>query len=620
MIGKWYFLLSVLQAVVSEEWTANIQQEVTVRKGLCAHIQCRYSYPSRLANDQRVGIWFNSNDLSSQSQIAFHSTDSNRVTPRYHHRTQLSGNLNDNDCSLNINNVTQEDEGLYHFRIEFKGSDCYSYSTITQIRVVGSGQSEVNTPTVVTAQKGLCALIPCRYKSGKTRDGIWLKDECSNKTVIFNSSDPNRKSPGFHHRIQLSGDLKNGDCSLIIDNVTEKDEGTYYFKTELGKGEQFVHHSITQLRITASNMWRVNMKASVTVQRGMCAWIPCHYSYPSCLANETRDGIWVKGGNQIHSTDHNKVSPKFKHRTRLDGDLEDGNCSLVINKITQEDEGPYTFSIKFKNQNQYSYRSITQLHVTVSGERRANTPPDVTVQRGLCARIPCHYSSLLHEDNETWVGIWMKDECRSQTVTAHSKDHGQVFPMFQHRTRLSGKLKDGDCSLVIDNIVQEDEGYYYFKIASENVDRHSYLPPTQLHVADFTDKPSIFPAEMVAGKPVNIRCTFNISCSGSTPSFTWITPSNVLALNSSSVTERAGTLTYTSVLTFTPALKLHGQNLTCRFKYTSVSSEQTVTLTVRSPPTVETLVVSLAAAGVVVSLFILVTLTWFVLQSRRKTN
>ncbi|XP_072914486.1 myeloid cell surface antigen CD33-like [Hemitrygon akajei] len=273
MIGKWYFLLSVLQAVVSEEWTANIQQEVTVRKGLCAHIQCRYSYPSRLANDQRVGIWFNSNDLFSQSRIAFHSKDSNRVMPRYHHRTRLSGNLNDNDCSLNINNVTQEDEGPYHFRIEFNSSYSYSYSTITQLRVV-----------------------------------------------------------------------------------------------------------------------------------------------------------------------------------------------------------------------------------------------------------------------------------------------------------------------------------------------------------DFTDKPSIFPAEMVAGKPVNIRCTFNISCGGSTPSFTWITPSNVSWLNSSSVTERADTLTYTSVLTFTPALTLHGQNLTCRFKYISVSSEQTVTLTVRSPPTVDTLVVSLAAAGVVVALFILVTLTWFVLQSRRRTN
>ncbi|XP_062913366.1 sialic acid-binding Ig-like lectin 12 [Mobula hypostoma] len=628
MIGKWYFLLSILQVVVSEEWTADIQQEVTVRKGLCAHIRCQYSYPSRLANDQRVGIWFNSNNLFSWSQIAFHSKNSSHIMPKYHHRTWLSGNLNDKNCSLNINNVTQEDEGPYHFRIEFKDLDRYSYSTITQLRVDVSGQSRANTPRVVTAQRGLCAFIPCHYQSEKkTRDGIWLKDECSTQTVIFHSSDPNRESPGFHHRTRLSGDLRNGDCSLIIDNVTEKDEGTYYFKIEFGKGEQFVHLSITHLRITASEKWRVHVKESITVQRGMCAWIPCHFSYPSCLANETRDGIWVKGGNQshlpvaFHSMDRNKETLKFKRRTWLAGDLKDDNCSLVINNITQEDEGSYTFRIKFKNQDQYSYHSITQLNVTVSEEWRADTPQDVTAQRGLCARIPCHYSYPLHVDNKPWDGIWMKDECLTQTVTFHSKHQSRVSPRFHRRTRLSGKMKDGDCSLVIDNIMQEDEGYYYFKIASENVDRHSYLPTTQLHVTDFTDKPSIFPAEMVAGKPVNISCTFNITCGGSTPNFTWITPTDVLALNSSSVTEWGDTLTYTAVLTLTPALKHHGQNLTCRVKYPPVSSEQTVTLTVRLELSLqEMLIVSLAAAAGVVALIILVTLTWFVLQSRCRTN
>ncbi|XP_032905984.1 sialic acid-binding Ig-like lectin 10 [Amblyraja radiata] len=112
-----------------------------------------------------------------------------------------------------------------------------------------------------------------------------------------------------------------------------------------------------------------------------------------------------------------------------------------------------------------------------------------------------------------------------------------------------GTLRDGNCSLVIYNIRQEDEGPYHFRIDfNNNNDRFSFFPVTRLRVSDFTDKPSIFPVETVEGK-------------------TW-----------------GDKLTYTSVVSLTPALKHHRQNLTCRFRYRTVSSEQTLTLTVQYSP------------------------------------
>ncbi|XP_059813425.1 myelin-associated glycoprotein-like isoform X1 [Hypanus sabinus] len=231
------------------------------------------------------------------------------------------------------------------------------------------------------------------------------------------------------------------------------------------------------------------------------------------------------------------------------------------------------------------YFLLPLLQAAVSNEWGADTPSHVTTQRGLCARIPCHYRYPSNVNNLSWTGIWYNsDNPNSAPIVFHSSDHSQEMQKFQSRTRLSGNLKDDDCSLVIDNITEEDEGPYFFRIEFVGGDRYNYLPATQLRVSDFTDKPTIFAAELVEGKSVNIKCVFNTTCDGTSPTLTWVTPTDVPPSVSSSVTRWHNTLTYTSVLTMTPALKHHGQSLTCRVRYPSVSSEQTLTLTVQYAP------------------------------------
>ncbi|XP_078251460.1 sialic acid-binding Ig-like lectin 10, partial [Rhinoraja longicauda] len=105
-----------------------------------------------------------------------------------------------------------------------------------------------------------------------------------------------------------------------------------------------------------------------------------------------------------------------------------------------------------------------------------------------------------------------------------------------------------------------------------------------LCVLDFADKPTIFPAKMVAGQPVNVTCSFNTKCNGTTPNLTWVTPADIPSSASHSKTQRGDTLTYTSVLSLTPALKHDGQDLTCKVRYPTVSSKQKLTLTVQYAP------------------------------------
>uniref|UniRef100_UPI00398EFFE4 sialic acid-binding Ig-like lectin 12 n=1 Tax=Pristiophorus japonicus TaxID=55135 RepID=UPI00398EFFE4 len=218
----------------------------------------------------------------------------------------------------------------------------------------------------------------------------------------------------------------------------------------------------------------------------------------------------------------------------------------------------------------------------MSGEWKVVTPREVTAQEGLCAQIPCQYSYPSHLANHPWVGVWFNTEKQIPwaPLAFHSEDHNLGSLRLHHRTGLSGDLNDGDCSLIINSIRQQDAGPFYFRIEFDNSMSHNYYPVIQFHVSDFTDKPTIFPAGIIAGKCVDISCTFSTTCDGTAPAVTWVNAADVHGSVSNSVTQHGVTLTYTSVLTLIPSLKHHGQTLTCRVSYPSVSSERTLTLTV----------------------------------------
>ncbi|XP_078389739.1 sialic acid-binding Ig-like lectin 12 isoform X6 [Cetorhinus maximus] len=352
---------------------------------------------------------------------------------------------------------------------------------------------------------------------------------------------------------------------------------------------------LSLLQVGLSQEWKGDTPREVIAQEGSCVQIPCNYTYPAHLVARSRVGIWYMRrywetwstwSTAFHSVDHSHELPRFRHRTRLSGDLKDGDCSLIINNISREDAEPYFFRIEFDSRNSYNYLPETKLHVSVglSQEWKGDTPREVTAQEGSCVQIPCHYSYPSCLENQPRGGVWFhkKKQVPWAPITFYTKDHNHELPRFRYRTRLSGDMKDGDCSLIINNIRREDAGLYFFRIEFDNGPSHNYYPITQLHVSDFTDKPTVFPAEIIAGKRVDVSCTINTTCNGTAaPVLTWDTPTDVPGSVSNTVTQHGVTLTYTSVLTLIPSLKHHGQTLSCRVRYPSVSSNRTLVLTVQ---------------------------------------
>ncbi|XP_059497215.1 myeloid cell surface antigen CD33-like [Stegostoma tigrinum] len=230
-----------------------------------------------------------------------------------------------------------------------------------------------------------------------------------------------------------------------------------------------------------------------------------------------------------------------------------------------------------------SYFLLSLLQAGLAQDWKLHGPREVTAQEGSCAQIPCRYSYPSHVSNQPRIGIWNKEGGSGTSLIAfHSNHHEKESQQFQSRTWLSGDLKNGDCSLIINTIKREDAGSYHFRIEFDKVNSYSYFPRTQLHISDFTDKPTVAPVEIIAGKRVRLNCIFNTTCTGTAPALTWDTPTAVHGSVSNTVTQHGATLTYTSVLALTPSLRDQGQTLTCRLSYPTVSSEQMHILTVQS--------------------------------------
>ncbi|XP_048476476.1 sialic acid-binding Ig-like lectin 13 [Rhincodon typus] len=232
-----------------------------------------------------------------------------------------------------------------------------------------------------------------------------------------------------------------------------------------------------------------------------------------------------------------------------------------------------------------SYFLLSLLQAGLAQDWKHHTPREVTAQEGSCAQVPCHYSYPSHLANQPRIGIWNKEgESGTSLIAFHSNHHEKESQQFHHRTRLSGDLKNGNCSLIINTIKREDAGSYHFRIEFDKVNSYSYFPVTQIHISDFTDKPTIVPVEIIAGKRESLNCIFNTTCNGTAPALTWDTPTAVHGSVSNTVTQHGVTLTYTSALSLTPSRRHQGQTLTCRVSYPNVSSEQTLELTVQYPP------------------------------------
>uniref|UniRef100_G1NYK9 Ig-like domain-containing protein n=2 Tax=Myotis lucifugus TaxID=59463 RepID=G1NYK9_MYOLU len=178
--------------------------------------------------------------------------------------------------------------------------------------------------------------------------------------------------------------------------------------------------------------YTVRVQTPVTVQEGLCVFVPCTFIYPGSSWNNPLPayGYWFQeGANEFHdaavvtNNPARNVQEETQGRFHLLGDPRTKNCSLDIRDARRTDDGVYFFRAEAKYSGIYSYKWNT-LSVTVTA---LNHTPNILIPETLESGLP---------KNLTCSVPWGCERGTPPIFSWTSAAHSSLGP----RTRLSSVL------------------------------------------------------------------------------------------------------------------------------------------------------------------------------------
>uniref|UniRef100_K7F2R1 Ig-like domain-containing protein n=1 Tax=Pelodiscus sinensis TaxID=13735 RepID=K7F2R1_PELSI len=325
-------------------------------------------------------------------------------------------------------------------------------------------------------------------------------------------------------------------------------------------------------QLSQEQVYRIHVAAHVTVQQGLCVLLPCHFTADFEFPRPVYKYWFLRGADwhssvPVASTNPNRPLQEPRGRIHLAGEPRN-DCSLRVS-----DREHYYFCLE-KGESKYSYLEIQPLvNVTAQLSQgqvyRIQVAPHVTVQQGLCVLLPCNFTANFKSPGPVYKYWFLRDTNwhRSVPVVSTNPDRPPKEP--RGRIRLAGEAED-DCSLSISDVRAEDRDRYYFRF-EKGESKYSYLEIQPLvNVTELRDQPVLrVPEVLKPGQPVNVTCQAPGTCSGTPPQITWTGGFDSTAMDVSEP-QGNGSVSYSSVLHFTPTLAHDGKELGCTVTYPAV--------------------------------------------------
>ncbi|XP_035850191.1 coxsackievirus and adenovirus receptor-like [Sander lucioperca] len=243
----------------------------------------------------------------------------------------------------------------------------------------------------LTAHPGDDVILPCQAADPSIRAVEWTRPDLEEPEYVLlyrdGHLDPTYQHPSFKDRVELvDRDLKDGDVSLILKNVSRHDAGTYECRVASG-GSRHKKRGIIDsepIRIIRLQVTDPDL-IEVTVHPGDDVILPCQADDSSIRAAE-----WTRTDLEppdyilltiVGHLDPTYQHPSFKDRVELvDRELKDGDVSLILKNVNSIDAGTYECRVKpdgsrRKKRANIDSEPIRIIRLQVTGSEDGNSSP-----------------------------------------------------------------------------------------------------------------------------------------------------------------------------------------------------------------------------------------------------
>ncbi|XP_039678086.1 hemicentin-1-like isoform X4 [Perca fluviatilis] len=374
--------------------------------------------------------------------------------------------LKKGNMSLVLWNVIPNDQGTYECRVTSRGSRWKNIPFLPSepIRIIHLKVREQNL-IKVTVHPGDDVILPCQDEDPSICAVEWSRADLKPESILsyrVEGSVTTYQHPKYKEdKVQLvDKDLKKGNMSLILKNVSTTDQGTYKCRVT-SRGSMRTNTTVLPRETITIIRLQVREPADlivVTVHPGDDVILPCQAADSSISVVEWSradldpDIILLNIDGHLDPTHQH---PSFKDRVELvDRDLKDRDVSLILKNVNIHDDGTYECRVRTGYFD--PIRTITIIHLQVADLIEVVRPGDD-------ALLQCRAA-----DSSISFVMWSKPDL-GQCVFLYRDEildpYNQQHPFFKGRVEMMGiHRKDGDVSLTLKNVSRHDAGRYECRV------------------------------------------------------------------------------------------------------------------------------------------------------------
>ncbi|XP_035985230.1 immunoglobulin superfamily member 10-like [Fundulus heteroclitus] len=429
---------------------------ITAEPGQNVTLPCRTS-----DSEPVVAVEWDRKDLGSEYVLLYRNNqfDLENQHPSFKNRVDLEEEqIKDGDVSLVLMNVSTDDRGTY---------ECLVVQTETNNRretvlYINLDVVPPPDPANITAEPGQNVTLPCRTSDSEPVVAVeWDRKDLGSEYVLLyrnNQFDLEHQHPSFKNRVDLQEEqIKDGDVSLVLKNVSTDDRGTY----ECLVIQTVTNHNRETVLYINLDVVPPPDPTNITAEPGQNIILPCRTpdSDPVIVIEWSRtdlgsENVLLYRNNQF---DLEHQHPSFKNRVDLqEGQIKAGDVSLVLKNVSTDDRGTYECLVI---QTVTNSRRQTVLLINLD----VVPPPDpanITAEPGQNVTLPCRAPDI-----KPVIAVeWSRKDLGSEYVLLYRNNQSDLehqHPSFKNRVDLQEEqIKDGDVSLVLKNVSTDDRGTY----------------------------------------------------------------------------------------------------------------------------------------------------------------